>query len=286
MRDETRFEDLVATVRSRAGDGDPVTRLDAAIAVSREVETLADELLDHFIRECRAAGSSWTVIGDRLGVSKQAARARFADSAEVLVADGAALELAPRLVACLDQAGEEARADGSTEVGTHHLLVGLMKEGVAAAALERLHVHVDALRVAAANLFGEPGPTGPRVPPMSDEARRALQAAQRIVCRTDSFVRTEHVLFVLATDPGSRARRVLNELGVSVGDVKRELGLSAPWRAGKRRRRDREAACSFCRRPRSVTGPVVAGPGVHICARCVDSARDALTSQAGVERSA
>jgi hypothetical protein len=242
------------------------------------------QLLDYFVRKCRSVGLSWTVIGNRLGVPKQAARARFVDRAEVLVADGADPEPAPRLVACLDQAGEEARADGSVEVGTHHLLMGLMAEGFAAAVLERLQVRPEALRTAATRLFGAPGPAGQHVPPMSEEARCALEAASRIVCRTDSFLRTEHVLFVIATDPGSRARRVLNELGVSIADIKRELELSILWRTSRRRRRDRERTCSFCRRPRTVTGPVVAGPGVHICASCVDGARDALATPTLADR--
>lgn len=238
-----RFPDLLEAVRSRASGGDQLARLDAAITISREVEALADELLDHVVRESRSAGLSWTMIGQRLGVSKQAARARFADIADVLVADGVDLELAPRLVACLDRAAEEARADGSTEVGTHHLLIGLMEAGVAAAVLERLGVRVAALRATATALFGAPGPEGDRVPPMSQEARCALEEAPRIACRhgKDVFVGTEHVLFVLATDPGSRARRVLNELTVDVADIKRELRLHVPLRARRRRRRrDRE----------------------------------------------
>ncbi|MGH3950445.1 MAG: Clp protease N-terminal domain-containing protein [Pseudonocardiaceae bacterium] len=239
MGEDVRLPDLLAAVRSRAAGGDQLAQLDAAITLSRDVEALAEELLDHVVRESRSAGLTWTVIGQRLGVSKQAARVRFAGIADVLAADGADPELAPRLVACLDRAAEEARADGSAEVGTHHLLIGLMEAGVAAAVLERLGVRVDALRATATALFGAPGPRGDRVPPMSQEARCALQEAPRIFRRhgTDGFVGTEHVLFVLATDPGSRARRVLNELTVDVADLKRELGLHVSLRARRRRRR-------------------------------------------------
>lgn len=271
--------ELVEAVRSRAASDDPLARLDAAITVSREVEVLADDVLDHFVRESRSAGLSWTVIGQRLGVSKQAARVRFAAVADALVADGADVELAPRLVACLDASAEEARTDGAAEVGTHHLLIGLMAQGVAAAILERLGVRADALRTAATELFGEPRPASEQVPPMSEEASCALEAAPRIACRSgrDVFVGTEHVLYVLATDPGSRARRVLDQLGVNIADIKRELNGIGSVKVGRRRwRRDRERACSFCRRSRSAAGPLVAGPGVHICASCVDRARDAL----------
>lgn len=283
------FSDLVEAVQARAAGRDEVARLDAAIAVSREVAALAEELLDHFVRQARAADLSWTLIGQRLGVSKQAARMRFAERVDALVVDGADLELAPRLVTCLERAGEEARADGSAEVGTHHLLIGLMEEGFAAAVLERLGVRVEAMRTASASLFGVPAPAGERVPPHSEQARCALNGACGIACSRGAdggFVRTEHLLFVLATDPGGRARRVLNELGVDVAAIKRELAPLRPQRfmnirAGKRRRQHaQERMCSFCRRPRSATGPLVAGPGVHICESCISHARDALAGTA------
>lgn len=58
----------------------------------------------------------------------------------------------------------------------------------------------------------------------ADEAeRRARRLAAR---RGQSQVRTEHLLFVLAIDPGSAARRVLNHLGVDPARVKKEL---AEW---------------------------------------------------------
>ena len=289
MDDGMRLTDLVAAVQARAAGHDEVARLDAAIMASRETETLADQLLDHFVGRARTADLSWTVIGERLGVSKQAARTRFAERVDPLVVDDAAndaaMELAPRLLSCLDRAGEEARATGSPEVGTHHLLIGLMEEGFAAAVLERLGVRAEALRSGSAALFGEPGPAGTAVPPRSEQARCALEEAHRLVCRShgDAVVGTEHLLFVLATDPGGRARRVLNELGVDPSAIKRELDLRPARRldvrAGRRRRRTAEKAecsCSFCRRPRSATGPQVAGPGVNICQGCVSRARDAL----------
>jgi len=48
----------------------------AIIAASEELEA-ADAKLRAAVREARAAGDSWTVIGAALGVSKQAAQQRF-----------------------------------------------------------------------------------------------------------------------------------------------------------------------------------------------------------------
>src|SRR3954471_8637666 len=138
------FDRLIAQVHERATTTRPAELLAAAAAVSAEHAATADRLLDHFVTDARAAGMSWTDIGTRLGVSKQAARQRFADRV-TLGALPFAARPAQRLDACLDRAAEEARADGSDEVRTNHLLTGLLAEGVAAAILERLHVTADAI---------------------------------------------------------------------------------------------------------------------------------------------
>jgi hypothetical protein len=83
-------------------------------------------------------------------------------------------------------------------------------------------------------------------------------------------VGTEHLLAALALDPGSRARRVLNRLGVSIAAVKR--GLDCYIGPGKQRRRKRgkaDLACSFCGKSQKQVKKLVAGPGVYICDECI-----------------
>jgi ATP-dependent Clp protease ATP-binding subunit ClpA len=219
----------------------PLLGLDEAIALGDALAVEADRVTDHFVRQARESGESWTSIGDRLGVSKQAARKRFADR----VQSSFAPQLRPRLRACLDQAQRGAQADGSAEVGTHHLLAGLLAEGVAAAILEKLGVTAEAIRDSGHCLFGPPVPAMDTVPPMSSEARCALDAAAHSA-RSDAsdssaaqVVGTEHLLAVLALDPGSRARRILNDPGVDIAAIKRELNCyvtskprrrAPPWR--------------------------------------------------------
>jgi hypothetical protein len=283
------FDDLVARVIDTAAASDPLARLDAAVAVAAEAAGAGDRLLDHFVAQARHADLSWTDIGARLGVSKQAARQRFADRTQPLVLPAAA-EPGSRLHACLDRAGEVARADGAAEIGTHHLLAGLLAEGVAAAILERLGVTADAILAAAHRLFGAPGPETDGVPPMSAEATCAIDAAahQATIASPDSphaEVRTEHLLFVLALDPGGRARRVLNDLGTDIAAIKRELAcyVTGKSRRGSRWKRSAVAAsraCSFCGRSEKVAGRLVTGPGVHICGGCVALAGDILRSEA------
>src|ERR1700757_4112650 len=108
---------LTETVRQRAA-GSPLDRVEAARALGEELTAGADELIGLFVDEARFAGCSWTEIGERIGVSKQAARRRSAPPPRPGFAGG--LEWRPRLLACLQVAGREASADGAAETGTHH----------------------------------------------------------------------------------------------------------------------------------------------------------------------
>jgi hypothetical protein len=277
---------LADAVRRRA-PGAPLDRIETALAVSEELISGADELIGRFVAEARHAGCSWTEIGQRIGVSKQAARQRFAQPP---VAGGTAPqsktapESKPRLLACLEAAGREAAADGAAEIGTHHQLIGLFHEGVAAAILERLGVRADAVRTAAHELFPGEGPPAQRPPPESAEARDAVQRAAALARRGGcGHVGTEHLLGALALDPGSRGRRVLSKLGVSIPAIKKELECYISPRQRRRRRRGKAAgqACSFCGKPRTSDLRLVAGPGVHICAECVGLCNDILSQEAG-----
>ncbi len=163
-------------------------------------------------RGARSAASS--------GVSKQAARKRFAE-AEMVIADLPDLPLRPRLVACLDAARREAVADGSTQPGSQHLLLGLFAEGYAANLLDGLGVTLERARAEVRLLF--PGP-------MEPDPDAPLAAATRFAreCGHDD-VGTEHLLFVLANDLGCRANRVLEHLGVGAA-VRRSCDASS-WPA-------------------------------------------------------
>jgi hypothetical protein len=265
---------LADEVRRRAA-GSPLDRVAAALAVSEDLTAGADELIGRFVDEARRAGCSWTEIGQRIGVSKQAARQRFAQPLGV----ASDLEWRPRLLACLQAAGREAGADGAAEVGTHHQLLGLFHEGVAATVLEKLGIHADAARAAARELFPGGGRAGGQPPPDSAEARQAVQRAVVLARQAGhGYVGTEHLLCVLALDPGSRARRVLGELGADIPAIKKELARHTGIGERRRRRRGKaaEGACSFCGKQRSSELRLVAGPGVWICAECIGLCNEIL----------
>jgi len=262
--------DLVDAVRRQA-PGAPLDRVEVALRVSDELASCADELIGQFVEDARRAGCSWTEIGQRIGVSKQGARQRFGDPRRH---PPESLRLSAPAGACLEAARREAAADGTAEVGTHHQLIGLFHEGVAAAVLEELGVRADAVRAAARELFpgGGEGLPGGRPPQESAEAREALRRADVIAQQAGrGEVGTEHLLAVLVLDPGSRARRVLSHLGVNPAAVKK--GLDCHLGPGKQRRRKRgkaDPACSFCGKSQKHVRRLIAGPGVYICGECID----------------
>lgn len=285
---EVNLRALVEAVQERASNGDPLGLLESAIVVAGEASGAADDLIEHYVGAARAANMSWTLIGERLGVSKQAARQKFAGRLEVsdVVGDAAeAMVMAPRLSACLQAARAAADADDSVP-GTQHLLLGLLHAGAAANILDRLGVTRDKVRGASVRLF-EPamitGGDGEARRIVGDgEAEQAVTGARRLAARRgQSQFRTEHLLFCLALDPGSSARRVLNDLDVDPARVKKEL---QEWIGPVQRRhrrigksKDASRACSFC--GCKDLGPLVAGPGVWICGGCTRTALEILRAE-------
>jgi len=285
---EVNVRDLAEAVQERTPGDDPLALLQTAVVVAGEASGAADDLIERYVGAARAADISWTLIGERLGVSKQAARQKYAPRLEVSDVIGTAAEemvMAPRLSACLQAAQAAAEADDSAP-GTQHLLLGLLHVGAAAAVLDRLGVTRDKVREASTRLF-EPalitGPGGEQRRAVGDgEADQAVTGARRLAARRgQSQFRTEHLLFCIALDPGSSARRVLNDLGIDPAQVKKEL---QEWVAPVQRRHCRIGkgkgtgrACSFC--GCQDLGPLVAGPGVWICCSCALTALEILRAE-------
>jgi ATP-dependent Clp protease ATP-binding subunit ClpA len=289
MEDWT-FHDLTTRVVARTPSDDSLDRLDTALALAARLDHDADALVDHFVTAARTDGRSWTDIGTRLGVSRQAARQRFTDLGRPAPVLPPGVRLRPRLQTCLTAATEHAQQTGAAEVGTDHLLAGLLAHGVAAAILDKVGVTAETITASAQRLFGPPPPAGTQPPPLSAEAICAMEAAAHhataaVRDQQDVSVATEHLLLVLALDPGSRARRVLTDLGTDIAGIKKELACylslhpHRPRRLG-RRRQARQPACSFCGAADSPARPLVQGPGVTICGTCAQRAVENATARA------
>jgi Clp amino terminal domain, pathogenicity island component len=222
--------------------------LRAAIEYSRELSGLSDALIGRRVAEARAAGASWTEIGQLFGTSKQAAQQRYGGG----IGDPARWTPAARET--LDRAAGEARRLGHGHVGTEHALLALVtaQPGIAADVLGDLGVTTDRILATSCMQPGAGESLADARLPLMPRLKQALEHGQRVADRVG--VRpadTEHLLAGIVAVEDSMAVEILRRLRVSVADVRAELAerlaveperLGAP---GRRRRRLRSRLTSL-----------------------------------------
>jgi ATP-dependent Clp protease ATP-binding subunit ClpC len=113
-------------------------------------------------------------------------------------------------------AQDEARKLGHTQVGTEHLLLGLIAEdtGAAGRAFAKLGVTLPAARDAVMALVRPGDPTPPEVQiPFSPRAKGTLEASLRQAMGfKDTSIDTEHILLALLIERDGRTASVLASL--------------------------------------------------------------------------
>ena len=203
--------DLIRSVEERAGDDEPLERLEAAAGLAGELGDIAEQLLDHFVGEARQRDVSWAQIGERLGVSKQAAQQRFVSDRR-----GGPFRHFGEAQLVIAKAQEEARELGHNRVGTEHLLLGVLAqtERPAVEAIGALGVTADAVRahVAEARPRGESSASGPFL--------RFMPRARRVLGMSIGGARwmgheevlPEHVLLAILRDRESGGAQIVAEL--------------------------------------------------------------------------
>jgi len=248
---ELTFGSLLRAVESQRTDAAPLERLAAAVELAERVRGSADDLVDHFVEAARAAGCSWTEIGSRLGVSKQAAQQRFVTVAPTDEAWPPGLDEGAG--AAFASAAGEARALGHYYVGPEHLLLALLAqpEELAARALAALGVTAEAVR---AGVIERLPPSLPRPGGslgVAPQTKRLIELARTLATRLGHrSARTEHLLLA-AVSPAlkSPAGTVLADCGADAARVCEQvatmLEIEAPELAARlrpRRRRLRRRA--------------------------------------------
>jgi Clp amino terminal domain, pathogenicity island component len=211
---------LIHHVQERNPDGDELARLSAAMDVSGRLTEDADALIGHFVDEARRAGASWTAIGERMGVTKQAAQKRFVAPAPAFK------RFTERARRTLAAAEREARRLASTHVTPEHILIGLLTEpeGVAAKALAAQGVTLQAARetVEAARLATTAA--APARMPFAPQSKKVLELALREALGLDhNHIGTEHLLLAIISEPEGVTANVLHALGVDTQRLRRDL---------------------------------------------------------------
>jgi hypothetical protein len=208
-------------------------------------------------------------------------------------------------------AQEETRALGHGEIGSQHLLLGVLAVGgIASDAVVPLGVSLGEARREASRHGDAPAAVPGASIPFDDEAKQAMADALDEAGRLGrNSVTAEHLLLALCAQPESAAVRVLEAMDVSSRDVRQavldrleegdEADIGAqpgdevipepasvqlvarsamtpamwPGLGGGGPRR-----CSFCGRREASVEHLVRAREVYICEHCVDLAHQALSA--------
>ncbi len=214
-----RLDDLIDHVLAQEPEGDALAHLSAAALTAEQLGELSDHLIGHFVDQARRAGASWTEIGRSMGVTKQAAQQRFVARSEPGPAlfDGSRFgRFTERARKVVVRSEAEARQAGHDQVGVEHIVIGLLdqRDALAALAIEAQGVSLDDARAAVAALLGPGGGQLPDHIPFSPAAKKLLELTLREALRMGhNYVGTEHVLLAVLGDDSPSAV-VLSALGV------------------------------------------------------------------------
>jgi hypothetical protein len=217
------LQQLIDTIRADAGTDDVLDQLGTAAGTISELTSTSDAALGYFVDRARGAGKSWVEISTVLGVSKQAAHKRFAES---WTSRPAFEHYTPRTRAVVEAATEVARGLNHSYVGTEHLLLAFYTQPEALATKVLVAHGVTEQAVSEAVNAAVPAGEGPVNEDELGFTRRAshvLQgAAGEALALGHNYVGTEHLLLAFYRDQAGVATTVLQGLG---------LDESAAWTA-------------------------------------------------------
>ncbi len=126
----------------------------------------------------------------------------------------------------LQTALREATGLGHTYIGTEHLLLGLLMsdQSVSARLLRGRGADAEEVRDAIVHLSGTGGKSQVSPADMTPRLRRIIEEAAAEARRgAQSYVGTEHLLLALLDAPESMAVRILDNVGVTAEDVRRDV---------------------------------------------------------------
>ena len=218
MSGRVRLDDLIESITKVHSN--ELDQLTDAVLVGEHLGDLADHLIGHFVDRARRSGASWTDIGKSMGVTKQAAQKRF-----VTKASGGTPDLDPsqgfsrftdRARNVVAAAQNEARAAGNPEIGSAHLVLGLLTEpkALAGKAIAAQGVSLAAVRRAVTATLPPAAGQVPELIPYDAQARKTLELTFRHALRLGhNYIGTEHILLaLLELEPAGGG--VLTEAGV------------------------------------------------------------------------
>ena len=224
---------LIAQVLDAHPGADALARVEAACQTAADLDEVADHLVGHFVDEARGAGFTWTQIGEHIGVTKQAARKRFAPrDVPDKIPDTAAARgnvfgrYTDRARHVVVVAQESARRHGHPFISTEHILLGICYEDsdIGAKAIEASGVRIADLRAA---VIARLAPASTRLEghiPFAHEGKKTLELAARAnLLLGHDQIGTGHLLLGLIDEGTGLAAQVLTETGVTAERAQAEV---------------------------------------------------------------
>ncbi|WP_046507877.1 Clp protease N-terminal domain-containing protein [Streptomyces odonnellii] len=224
MTNPVRLDDLIEAIKKVHGDA--LDQLQSAVVAADHLGEVADHLIGHFVDQARRSGASWTEIGKSMGVTRQAAQKRFVTKDEPAPdANQDFSRFTPRARSVVVASQNKAREGGHTQIGTGHLVLGLLDdpEGLAARVIVARGVRLEAVAEAVAAALPEPsGEPVPDLVPFDARAKKALELTFREALRLGhNYVGTEHVLLALLEQEDGTG--VLSGLGLDKAGTEEQV---------------------------------------------------------------
>jgi Clp amino terminal domain, pathogenicity island component len=217
MTNPVRLDDLIEAIKKAHSDA--LEQLSDAVIAADHLGEVADHLIGHFVDQARRSGASWTDIGRSMGVTKQAAQKRFvpkgpSEASDLDPSQGFG-RFTPRAKNVVMASQNEARAAGNAEIRPEHLVLGLLSEpaAIAALAIVAQDVPLETVRQAATAALPAAADRLPDLIPYDPQARKALELTFREALRLGhNYIGTEHLLLaLLELEDGTG---VLTDLGI------------------------------------------------------------------------
>ena len=222
------LKDLIQAVQDKTMSCTQLERIDVAVKYGEILKSLGDDLIGHFVEEARKAGASWSQIGERLGVSKQAAHQRHIQRGLKLFGKRRRSSGEPFFVRfsqeardVVARAQDEARSLKHNYLGLEHLLLALATKagGEAERLLRDVGVTSAGVRAQVKLMVGEGRETPNGRIPFTPRSKRALQEARGAAA--SGMIETGHMLFGILEVPDGMGVEILNALGVSRDELRR-----------------------------------------------------------------
>jgi hypothetical protein len=223
----TSIATLIRYVERLHPDDAPLDYVTEALAVSSQLAEQADDLLGHFVNRARRAGHSWTEIGTRMGVSKQAVRKRFIprwDGSDPIPHAKMYSRFTLYARRTMLVANATALHAGKTRVDANSMAAALLSEpdGLAARIIADLGISKEnmhaALGTSEQTCDTEPTVANLQSLNLADDATAAIESTYAVTHRLGhNYIGTEHLLLGIVS------------ANIPTADTLRTLGLSAAF---------------------------------------------------------